>query len=202
MADVSSILLDRVADWLTQSSLAGERPGIGGARALRTAGRGRPADQARASELLDAASALRCARLHLGAWRRHERRAVPHQARRAPGALPAQPLLPSDQQQSRSSAPAHRPDRRRPSFRSSTTSRSWASPTTSPSSTIFEIDTSRGMIGSWSTDAPGGFSDDMIAALLKHPEPSGRGRQDGRARPARRQHAHHLSRRRRRQARA
>ena len=31
----------------------------------------------------------------------------------------------------------------------------------------FEIDTSRGMIGSWSTDAPGGFSEDMIAALLK-----------------------------------
>ena len=31
----------------------------------------------------------------------------------------------------------------------------------------FEIDSSRGMIGSWSTDAPGGFSDDMIAALLK-----------------------------------
>ena len=31
----------------------------------------------------------------------------------------------------------------------------------------FEIDTSRGMIGSWSTDAPDGFSDDMIAALLK-----------------------------------
>ena len=54
----------------------------------------------------------------------------------------------------------------------------------------------------WSTDAPDGFSDDMIAALLQDPEPSRGGGQDGRARPARRQHAHHLSRRRRRQARA
>lgn len=31
----------------------------------------------------------------------------------------------------------------------------------------FGKDTSRGMVGSWATDAVGGFSDDMIAALLK-----------------------------------
>ena len=66
----------------------------------------------------------------------------------------------------------------------------------------FRVDTSQGMMGSWSTDAPDGFCEDMIAALLKHAEPSRGGGQDGGARPARRQHAHHLSRRRRGQARA
>ena len=58
MADVSSILLDRVADWLTQSSLAGIDLEFGGARALRKDGGGRASRETRASFVLDAASAL------------------------------------------------------------------------------------------------------------------------------------------------
>ena len=136
MADVSSILLDRVADWLTQSSLAGND--------LESVVRG-------LCERL-AAAGLPIKRVHLSfsmlhplydalgfTWERGGGMSV-ERFRTKPGERPERflrsPYYHLHQQQSRSSAPAHRPFGSHPSFRFSTTSRSWASPTTWPSSTI------------------------------------------------------------------
>ena len=168
---------------------------------MRAAGGRRPADQARASELLDAASALRRARLHLGARRRHERRAVPHQARRSPRTLPEEPVLPPHQQQSRTSAPAHRPFAaiRISCFRRPQGARRHRLHGLYPQLR----DGFLARHGRLMVDRRGRRLQrrhDRRAA--QDPEPPRRGGQDGRARPARRQHAHHLSRRRRRAARA
>ena len=142
----------KVADWLTQSSLAGDD--------LETMVRG-------FCERL-AAAGLPLTRVHLSfsmlhplydalgfTWLRGRGMTsrASARARRAAGPLPAQPILPSAQQQARPSAPPDRSRRRRRNFRSSTTSRNWASPTTWLSS-ILSSDIAQGMMGSWSTDAP------------------------------------------------
>ena len=118
--EISDILIDKVADWLTQSSLAGDD--------LETVVRG-------FCERL-AAAGLPIVRVHLSfsmlhplydalgfTWERGggmEVERLPHAGRANLRTLPAQPLLSSDQQPSRPSAPPHRSDGRRRISRSST----------------------------------------------------------------------------------
>ena len=199
-SSVSSILLDRVAEWLTNSSLAGDE--------LENIVRG-------FCERLTAAG-LPLARVHLTfsmlhplydalsfTWRRAS--GVTIEGYRMPGGpeagpLPAKPLLlPARQQSAAHAPPADSSDGQTefPIFEdlrkeSITDYLAFVQP--------FGDGSVQGMMGSWSTDQPRRLFRRHDRRAAQHAEPSGGRRQDGGAGQARQQHADHLSRRRRRQA--
>ena len=137
--EISTILMDKVADWLTQSSLAGND--------LETLVEG-------FCERL-AAAGLPIKRVHLSfsmlhplydalgfTWdrgRRHERRRLPQQARRPSGAASCAAHTIICSATISTICAAASTSRCRPNFLSSTTSRNWASPTTSAFIHNFEI---------------------------------------------------------------
>ena len=166
MADVSSILLDRVADWLTQSSLAGtDLESVVRGLCERMAAAGLPVKRVHLSfsmlhPLYDA----------LGfTWERGGGMSV-ERFRTKPGERPER-FLRSPYYHLISNNLDHlrrRIDKSVPSeFPVFDDLKELGITDYIAFIHNFEIDTSRGMIGSWSTDAPGGFSEDMIAALLK-----------------------------------
>ena len=164
--EISDILMDKVADWLTKSSLAGDD--------LETMVRGF-CERLAAAGLPLRAVHLSFSMLHplydaLGfTWERGRGMEV-EGFRKKTGlplrTVPAQPLLSSAQQPARAPAPPHRSD----------------APSEFPIFDdlkkigvtdyiafvhSFSLNASQGMIGSWSTDAPDGFSESAIAALLR-----------------------------------
>jgi adenylate cyclase len=166
MADVSIILLDRVADWLTQSSLAGED--------LETIVRG-------LCERLTAAG-LPIRRVHLSFSMLHPLYDALGFTWERGGSVSVEKFRTKS---------SERPERflKSPYFYLLSNNldhlRRRIDPNAPSEFPIFDYlkamgvtdymafihsfgkDTSRGMIGSWSTDYPSGFSDDMIAGLLR-----------------------------------
>lgn len=166
MADVSPILLDRVADWLTQASLAGED--------LETVVRG-------LCERLTAAG-LPIKRVHLSFSMLHPLYDALGFTWERGGGISVEKFR---------TKTSDKPERflRSPYYYLLSNNldhlRRRIDPTQPSEFPIFDDlkamgvtdymafihsfgrDMSRGMIGSWSTDASGGFSDDMIAALLR-----------------------------------
>jgi adenylate cyclase len=166
MADVSSILLDRVADWLTQSALAGED--------LETIVRG-------LCERL-AAAGLPMRRVHLSFSMLHPLYDALGFTWERGGGISVEKFRTKS---------AERPERflRSPYFYLLSNNldhlRRRIDPNAPSEFPIFDDlkglgvtdymafihsfgrDMSRGMVGSWSTDHPNGFSDEMIAGLLK-----------------------------------
>jgi adenylate cyclase len=166
MADVSVILLDRVADWLTQSSLAGED--------LESVVRG-------LCERLTAAG-LPIKRVHLSfsmlhplydalgfTWERGGGMSV-EKFRTRPGEKPER-FLRSPYYYLLSNNLDHlrrRVDPAGPSeFPIFDDLRTLGVTDYIAFMNSFSRDSTQGMMGSWSTDASDGFSDDMIAALLR-----------------------------------
>jgi len=166
MADVSSILLDRVADWLTQSSLAGDD--------LETVIRG-------LCERL-AAAGLPVKRVHLSfsmlhplydalgfTWERGGGMSV-ERYRNKPGDRPER-FLRSPYFYLLSNNLDHLRRRIDPAMPSEfpvfDDLKEMGVTDYMAFMNSFARESSQGMMGSWSTDAVGGFSDDMIAALLK-----------------------------------
>ncbi len=166
MADVSSILLDRVADWLTQSALGGED--------LETVVRG-------LCERLTAAG-LPIKRVHLSfsmlhplydalgfTWERGGGMTVekfntrsiekPERFLRSPYFYLLSNNLDHLRRRIDHTAPSEVPIFDDLKGMGVTDYMAFIH--------SFGRDTSRGMIGSWATDAAGGFGDDMIGALLK-----------------------------------
>jgi adenylate cyclase len=166
MADVSLILLDRVQDWLTQSSLAGED--------LETVVRG-------LCERLTAAG-LPIKRVHLSfsmlhplydalgfTWERGGGMTV-EKFRTRPGEKPER-FLRSPYYYLLSNNLDHlrrRIDPAAPSeFPIFDDLKSMGVTDYMAFMNSFSRDSTQGMMGSWSTDNPTGFSDDMIASLLR-----------------------------------
>jgi len=166
MADVSLILLDRVADWLTQSSLAGED--------LETVVRG-------LCERLTAAG-LPIKRVHLSfsmlhplydalgfTWERGGGMTV-EKFRTRPGEKPER-FLRSPYYYLLSNNLDHLRRRIDPTgpaeFPIFDDLRALGVTDYMAFMNSFSRDSTQGMMGSWSTDSPAGFSDDMIASLLR-----------------------------------